>query len=103
MVLTGTHERTFVCEKKVYLDSQTLLQELKNIRDLLGSGLIGLSSPERSVFFNPNIPNSETKSDSFISKPFEHSKGTRILPVYVFSLVGEDADLLFENHSRLVM
>lgn len=58
---------------------------------------------ERSIFFNPNIPQHLLiDQQNFPSKGFEYSQGTRILPVYVLSLV-EQEELLFDHKSLFVM
>ena len=65
--------RRFVAKNKPYLDSDVLLYEFKKVEDLLGSGLISLSTMHQNAFY-ADLP--------------QESQGTHVLPVYVLALSG---------------
>jgi hypothetical protein len=68
----------FVAKHKPYLDSDILLYEFKKVEDLLGSGLISLSTMHQNTFY-ADLPSAIHS---------QRSQGTHILPVYVLSLAG---------------
>lgn len=84
--------RRYKTSSRQFIDSKMLLHFLKHTTDLLGSGLIDTDEETERIFTNPNIPKSLSLSNQ------ETSQGTRILPVYVFSLVGMPRGLLLEDH-----
>jgi hypothetical protein len=96
----------FEARYKSYLDTSILLYELKRVEDLIGSGLLALSTSHENIFFNPKLPNfrqeeSSTDIAGSLGKEFiSRSQGTHILPVYVFSLIGKPPGLLFDQHSQ---
>eukprot|EP00003_Mantamonas_plastica_P025575 TRINITY_DN5042_c0_g1_i3.p1 TRINITY_DN5042_c0_g1~~TRINITY_DN5042_c0_g1_i3.p1 ORF type:complete len:832 (+),score=235.54 TRINITY_DN5042_c0_g1_i3:3-2498(+) len=104
---------------KRYVDRKILAHELEDAADVLASGLISsLSSTLSSTFYNPNVPNPEMvvqdkdeeavdasaplpSDESSKDKTQTGSVGTRILPVYVMSLIGSHDDDLMMDDLRL--
>ena len=113
---------------KPYLDSAQLFQELEDAADELAAGLMTAASPlHHRAFFNDDIPTAvdldlEESShkdmtikqaqdelfgglnadDQPVERKLIRSKGTRVLPVYVFSLLGYDPDLLIDRQHLVV-
>jgi hypothetical protein len=86
------------------------------VQDLLGSGLLSLSSAQERIFFNPKLPADLGRDEASLATsttPLQQqlpetkqqsksgSQGTRILPVYVLSLLGYHKQLLLD-HDQLM-
>lgn len=90
----------FVIEKP-YLDSAVLLQGLKDAQDMLtaaylkGTDNIHLAQ----AFFSDSLPPSggPDMPDANPARPL----GTRILPVYVLSLLGMEKDMLLDHSTAI--
>eukprot|EP01117_Protostelium_nocturnum_P016404 TRINITY_DN6498_c0_g1_i1.p1 TRINITY_DN6498_c0_g1~~TRINITY_DN6498_c0_g1_i1.p1 ORF type:complete len:738 (+),score=299.81 TRINITY_DN6498_c0_g1_i1:218-2215(+) len=84
---------------KGFLDSTCLLHHLKeDTHDILTSGLIsrGEDDSTLSSFFNPNLP-SYHSNDNGKNVKNKGSQGTKILPIYVFSLQSNDTQFLLDE------
>eukprot|EP01102_Stenamoeba_stenopodia_P001158 TRINITY_DN11004_c0_g1_i1.p1 TRINITY_DN11004_c0_g1~~TRINITY_DN11004_c0_g1_i1.p1 ORF type:complete len:559 (-),score=126.51 TRINITY_DN11004_c0_g1_i1:173-1678(-) len=89
----------FVPKRRTYVDSKVLMMELRDASDMLASGLLKASNEHElhRAFFNTDIP--------FIGYNQTRPKGlqgTRVLPVYIFSLGVGSKDLLLDKASSLV-
>ncbi|KAJ6847213.1 uncharacterized protein M6B38_281235 [Iris pallida] len=118
----------FHVRTRTYLDGAVLKEEMEHSADVLAAGLLEVADPSlSSKFFLRQhwMDESNTQQDSVVKhKPLwetyytKHIKnrkwnekkkegnlyrtyGTRVMPVFVLSLAGVDADLLMEDESLL--
>eukprot|EP01114_Cavostelium_apophysatum_P023378 TRINITY_DN8786_c0_g1_i1.p1 TRINITY_DN8786_c0_g1~~TRINITY_DN8786_c0_g1_i1.p1 ORF type:complete len:710 (+),score=142.99 TRINITY_DN8786_c0_g1_i1:64-2193(+) len=107
----SVHELTwqgrYVAREKVYLDSNALIHEFRKVEDLLGSGLLSLSTPAQNAFFNQRVPDLDELEDLSTTSPSiedseksdrSKSQNTKVLPVYVLSLVAHEEGLLLDQN-----
>jgi hypothetical protein len=81
------------------------MHEMYQGEDLLASGLISISANYKNTFFNQKVvetTNMLPDDSANANKTKKASQGTRILPVYVLSLIGKDENLLIDHRSLFV-
>lgn len=78
----------YVVKEKPYIDGRTLLQQMKDAQDIITSGFLQTAEERAhlsSAFFSRAHP--AMPDDQNHQQPANRLLGTRILPVYVFSLL----------------
>mmetsp|Transcript_26422 Transcript_26422/g.43263 ORF Transcript_26422/g.43263 Transcript_26422/m.43263 type:complete len:856 (-) Transcript_26422:916-3483(-) len=99
----STHETSgkagrYAVKTRSYLDTASLAYEMTNAADLLAGGLIYATDPSlESTFYNAQIQSQN--EDTAQGKKKSKTVGTRVLPVYIFSLLGLEKDVLFDQNS----
>mmetsp|Transcript_56015 Transcript_56015/g.137363 ORF Transcript_56015/g.137363 Transcript_56015/m.137363 type:complete len:760 (-) Transcript_56015:34-2313(-) len=81
-----------------YLDSQTLFQELRDTGDYLASGLIS-ASPVLSHTYFPDFADHENTVEGKGRRSAKWAFGTRVLPVFIFSIADEVEPMLFDTRN----
>ena len=99
-------------EKLQYVDAEALFHELGHSDDLLAASLMGTSPDSSDFVLGPTAGEQDFDSLSNLGDfdpaflgdlkrrvAASRARGTRVLPVYVFSLMGKGEDLLLDGNS----
>eukprot|EP01087_Luapelamoeba_hula_P014540 TRINITY_DN4275_c0_g1_i1.p1 TRINITY_DN4275_c0_g1~~TRINITY_DN4275_c0_g1_i1.p1 ORF type:complete len:775 (-),score=92.21 TRINITY_DN4275_c0_g1_i1:51-2375(-) len=92
----------YVLQERSYLDSKALLQQMKDAQDSIVSSFLETQDhiPETQAFFIDTLPPMDFQEEGESAKnTLARPVGTRILPVYVFSLLGMEHNLLLDHFS----
>lgn len=87
--------------EKPYLDSVVLLQGFKDAQDILTAGYLkGTDNIHLAqAFFSDSLPPSG--GPDMPDKDPTRPQGTRILPVYVLSLLGMEKEMLLDHSTAI--